>query len=117
MTNQDDDRVEAKSELRRALERALYARAQRGRPDEVTWGMSAWQTKSPPRHAGEAWFRDQGGACVKVIVQGMKSPTELGEALLDAIERMPVPSRTQPDQPGSTAVPGEGRQGVLGGLA
>lgn len=118
MTNQDDDKVEAKSELRRALECALWARAQVGRDGEVTWGVHCWTTKSPPRHAGEAWFRDTSGACVKVIIQGMKSGAELGEALLDAVERMPKPVRADGPAFAAAAAPAahEPAQGSLGGI-
>lgn len=84
--------VERKSELRVALEGALFKRASKGKPGEVTYGVDTWLTANPGearRWMGSAWFRDHDGLVVRVTWQGAKTGQELGDRLLASIELIP----------------------------
>jgi hypothetical protein len=81
-----DDRPVRKSELRLALERALFKRARRVEgPAGPQWGISAEKTTCG-RWNGVAWFVDEGNERVSIGVAGMLTPDELGSALLAAVE-------------------------------
>jgi hypothetical protein len=80
-----EEKTDRKSELRVALEAALYKRSKKAKDGAVHYGVRASQSSSG-RWGGEAWFRDEGNEIVRVLVAGALTGDELGHALLDAVE-------------------------------
>lgn len=82
--------VERKSELRTALELALFKRAAKPKvTGEETYGVTTWKVDDTGRWNGEAWFRGLDGVVVKVVWFGSRNGQELGERLLASIELTP----------------------------